>query len=601
MSTTGRRLLSSLVRLGDVSTYLKLALEPALFKEGETLLYDSIQKHLTKYGTLPKQSTIEKWPGMADSVVDAPEPPKFYMEETERRYLHNSLKAGVQEVASLLTQASPEEALEVFTRITVGLYKNKQRKHVLDFRDAADLVQAQYAAQIADAGSVALPFGWGTLDEMSGGARAGDLISIVGRPMCLSGDTQLEVSRTAGNRHSLYSLKDLFHRFHGLPLSREEQHSQSDHWDAPAPTRINSLGDDSLILLNDINDIVYSGKKITYTVTCANGKSLRSTLEHQFLTPDGYRQLKDIKVGDKVICQALRHVDKKLQKHCKKYSVDPCEVLSIEIYGEEDTYDVCMNYPYNNFVAHDFVVHNSGKTFQMLYAARHGWRTSKRSPALFSMEMSAGLINQRLASMDSQVKLTHLMKSQLSTKAYHAMMDKLHDLKAMAKPFWVVDSNVVKTVDDIIMQCHILQPDCVWIDAAYLLKHSNSRLGKWDRQSENVEMIKEKIATDLEVPVICSYQLSKDSAKSKKKNKDERASMEDIYGSDAIAQISSVILGLFQFEDDVEALNKRRVQILKGRSGETGEFTINWDFSSKMDFSEYKPEKPEDVQMSHLG
>ena len=38
------------------------------------------------------------------------------------------------------------------------------------------------------------------------------------------------------------------------------------------------------------------------------------------------------------------------------------EIISIELYGEEDTYDICMKDPYNNFIANEFVVHNSGKT-----------------------------------------------------------------------------------------------------------------------------------------------------------------------------------------------------------------------------------------------
>jgi replicative DNA helicase len=426
MSTSGRRLLSAIVKEGSVNTYLKMGLEPDLFKEGEALLFQAIQKHLTKFGTIPKQGTIEALPGMADSIVDAPEPAKFYLAEVEKRYLHNTLKAGVQEITSLLSQTNPEEALEVFTRVTTEMYKKKQRKHVTDFRDALEIVKAQYVAQKGAAGVVALPFGWPTLDDMSGGARKGDFISIVGRPMM-------------------------------------------------------------------------------------------------------------------------------------------------------------------------------GKTFMMLRTGHYGWRSAPRTPLLVSMEMHADLIHTRLAAMDTQTKLTHLMKAQLSTHAFNKMMDKLHDLKGMQRPFWVVDGNVVKTVEDIIMQCHILQPDAVWIDAAYLLKHKNSRLGKWDRQSENAEMIKEQIATDLEMPVIASYQLSKESSKSKKKNKEEKSSMDDIYGRDDIAQLSSLILGLFQFEDDVEALNKRRVQILKGRSGETGEFTINWDFSAKMDFTEYKPEKPAEMQMSHLG
>ena len=44
------------------------------------------------------------------------------------------------------------------------------------------------------------------------------------------------------------------------------------------------------------------------------------------------------------------------------------------------------------------------------------------------------------------------------------------------------------------------------------------------------------------------------------------------------------MLGLFE-EENVETLKQRRVKILKGRNGETGEFHDHWDFDV-MDFSE---------------
>jgi replicative DNA helicase len=424
VSTVGRKLLSALVREGSVNTYLKMGLDKSLFREGEVELFHAINQHLGKYGTIPKQVTIESWPGLTDAIVDAPEPAKFYLEETEKRYQHTLLKSGVQEITSLLSDKHVDEALEVFTRISMESYKKKQRRHVTDFRDSLEIVLKQYNSQKASTGVMTLPFGWPTLDGMSGGSRAGDFISIVGRPML-------------------------------------------------------------------------------------------------------------------------------------------------------------------------------GKTFMMLYTARHGWKTAPRRPLLVSMEMHSHLIHQRLAAMEAKVKLTHLMKSELSSAAMKKMALALAELKEYNRPFWVVDGNVIKTVDDLEMQCNLLQPDCVWIDAAYLLKKPHPKMGKWEAMSENAEAIKERIATNMEMPAICSYQLSKESAKSKKKNPDEKPTMEDIYGSDAIAQLSSVILGLFEAETSVEAMQQRTVQILKGRSGETGHFRINWDFDH-MDFSEVVVEKAEDVQMTFM-
>jgi hypothetical protein len=54
--------------------------------------------------------------------------------------------------------------------------------------------------------------------------------------------------------------------------------------------------------------------------------------------------------------------------------------------------------------------------------------------------------------------------------------------------------------------------------------------------------------------------------------------------ADAIGQVSSLVLGLFE-DDTVETLKRRNVKVLKGRNGETGSFITNWDFIG-MNFSE---------------
>jgi len=425
MSTAGRQLLSSLVYKGDLTDYLRMGLREHLFKDGEMPLFLFITDHVSKYGALPKPGTIEAAPDLADALTAAEEPPKFYLEETRKRYLHTTLKSGVNELSVLLTDQNAEEALNVLMKLTMNLHRRQHDGHVTDFRDAQEIIYAQYVAQKKTMSSGGIPYGWPTLDEMTGGARPGDFNTIVGRPMM-------------------------------------------------------------------------------------------------------------------------------------------------------------------------------GKTFLMLHAVRNAWKAHHR-PLFVSMEMTATEIHERLTAMDTQTKLTNLIKAELSTKAFKAMMDKRHENKEMSQPLHVVDSSVVSTIDDLIMQVNILQPTVVKVDAAYLLQHSNQKLNKFDRQSENAEALKKRVAGDFEIPVTASYQMGKEGAKNKKKIKGYEEGMEDVYGADAMAQLSSLMLGLFQHENDIEALTRRRVKILKGRKGERGEFTINWDFSAKMDFTEFVLEDPKDLQMEHLG
>lgn len=425
--TIGRQLLSSLVYSGSVQTYMKMALEPHLFKDSEGLLFDYITTHMSKYGTIPKQETIEDIPAFEDALVAAPEPPEFYLDGVEKRFLHNALKAAVQETSLLLTSKQAEPALESLMKSVSILFQKKQRKNLVDFRNAEEIIKEAYHLQKTMGNEVSMPFGWESLDAMSGGMRPGDFVTFVGRPQ-------------------------------------------------------------------------------------------------------------------------------------------------------------------------------AGKTFKLLYTAHNAWLKG-RVPLFISMEMLTTVITQRLTAMHTHKKLTDIMKAELSTKGATAMMMDLHKLKKAELPFWVVDGSLIHTVDDILMLCHQLKPSAVFVDGAYLLNHPDKRLSKWDKQADNARQLKQRIATDLGIPVIGSYQLTKGSVKAKKAKGGKEVSdgMEDVYGSDEMAQLSTVMLGLFDHEDEIEKKKKRVVKILKGRNGETGEFTINWDFSAAMNFTEVKKENPEEVQMDYMG
>ena len=235
-----------------------------------------------------------------------------------------------------------------------------------------------------------------------------------------------------------------------------------------------------------------------------------------------------------------------------------------------------------------------GKTWQMLYAAYSGWLEaeldpqSEGEPRLFvTMEMDILSVEQRLAALHTKVKMNAIKKSAMTTfelKTYK------HGLKVMAgfkSPFWVVDGNLTATVDDVLLLARQLKPKAVFIDGAYLMKHPTER-DRYKRVSENADDIKKKIANEIG-PVVASWQFAKTASK---KKKGEEVTLEDIAYADAIAQASSIVVGLFE-EDSVENLKQRRVKILKGRNGETGEFLAHWNFDA-MDFSEVLPAAPLD-------
>jgi replicative DNA helicase len=417
MSTVGRKLLSAILKKNDPAAWVKLGVSEDLFKDSEKVLFTFMHDHVLKFGKLPAPETVVE--NLGDVLLDVPEPPEFYLEQAERRHLHNSLKMMIIQTQDLLKFEETEKAFEAVSSGMASLFRHRHRNSIIDFRHIEELIWVEYKKAASMADDAGIFFGWPTLDNMTGGLQPGDFAAIVGRPQ-------------------------------------------------------------------------------------------------------------------------------------------------------------------------------RGKTFMALYSAMHSW-SDNRTPLFVSMEMTKAIIAKRMAAMHTKKNLTQLLKGAMSTKAFTSMMAMLEKLHDQPLPLWVVDGNFTATVDQIAMRCQELHPSCVWVDGAYLLGHPDKRMKRFERITENAESLKSRIATDLETPVIATYQFGRsvvDSGKSK--GKEVKAGLEHIYGTDAIGQIASLVLGLLE-DETIETEQKRSVEILKGRSGETGKFAINWDFSY-MDFSEVKDQKPEELQ-----
>lgn len=417
MSTMGKRLLSRIVFDQDRLGFLRMELYPELFKGSEVDIYSLVSDHVLNFGVIPSQDTIEY--ALGDVLVEAPEPAEYYLKEVEKRFLQSSIRKMVIEASEALTNQDPQTAFDGLVDQISELGMMQRRRDILDFREVASLIHAEYMTVKKGEDGGGVLFGWNTLDEMTGGLRAGDFCSVVGRPA-------------------------------------------------------------------------------------------------------------------------------------------------------------------------------SGKTFMLLYMANNCWNRGG-VPLVVSMEMMNTPIAQRLSAMCGHKSLTQLMKGMLTTASYKALQKILLSNREKEHPFWLIDGNLAATVEDVVMLCRQLKPTAVWVDGAYLLRHSDRRLSRWDRMTENAEGLKQRVASDLKLPVITSYQFNKEVLKKKSKGFSEKAGVEDIYGSDAIGQLSSVALGLFEPET-LETQMRRKVEVLKGRNGESGEFLINWDFRG-MNFDEVSSKKNEQGEL----
>lgn len=205
---------------------------------------------------------------------------------------------------------------------------------------------------------------------------------------CLSGDSIVRFNR--GGKSGAFTLKDAYLRFNGL------DHRETWNWDNTIPTRVRSHKDDH-IGLHWVSEIKESGVKEVFQVKLSDGKSLKATADHEFLTTEGFVRLSSLSASSMVCVDNLSRHQKKLVKVKKTKVSDPrravgkyhkyanfehgipefSRVVSIDPCGEEMTYDIVCEDPYRNFVANGIVVHNSGKSAMTLWDIDMKYREGK--------------------------------------------------------------------------------------------------------------------------------------------------------------------------------------------------------------------------------
>jgi replicative DNA helicase len=259
---------------------------------------------------------------------------------------------------------------------------------------------------------------------------------------------------------------------------------------------------------------------------------------------------------------------------------------SIKAVEHEVCQCIAVSHPSKLYVTDDFVVtHN---TWMMLYIALHNWRVHKKNVLFVSMEMSPLAIAQRVAAMYTQTPYGQLKVGGFSSQTYKKFEQAMAHFETETAKFWLVDGNLAVGVEEIYDLADILECQLVDIDGAYLLRHQDRRLNRFERVAENVRAIK-TMTSNQEIPTFCSWQFSRSAVKAKaqKGQVQEKAGMEDIGMSDEIPQVSSIALAMDQ-DDSVETMVQRWIRVLKGRSGEVGGFPINWLFDV-MDFGQAQP------------
>lgn len=161
---------------------------------------------------------------------------------------------------------------------------------------------------------------------------------------CITGDTEIKVF----SGYKTLTIKELYDRTKNC-------------YGRSANNRITlrSVDDNRIISPNKMVEVSYKGVQDVYQIQTATGYKIKCTMNHKFLTDGGYVELSKLSINDILYVNGrpclVSPSDGSIIKVFKDY------IISIDYIGPEDTYDIEMKSPLNNYIANGFVVHNSSR------------------------------------------------------------------------------------------------------------------------------------------------------------------------------------------------------------------------------------------------
>ncbi len=217
-----------------------------------------------------------------------------------------------------------------------------------------------------------------------------------------------------------------------------------------------------------------------------------------------------------------------------------------------------------------------GKTAFALNIAQNAAIKGKAGVIIFSLEMAAEQLGQRLLSMEARIEMQKLRVGNLDRKDW----DQLNiALDSLSRAKICIDDTPGITIMEIKNKCRRMKADqgldLVVIDYLQLM----SLEGRTESRQQEISTLSrylKQLAREIDCPVIVLSQLSR----APEQRAEHRPILSDLRESGAIEQDADIVMFLYRdeyyFPDTTEKPNICEINIAKQRGGETGTIELTW-------------------------
>lgn len=147
--------------------------------EEERRAFEIVSEHLRRYSAFPSFEVLAR---QGVQMLPAPDAPTYYRDRVLQRARHNLMAQCVVEMNQALQRQDPDSALDVLARVRAQISQFEPEPFVSPLSTSLLEVADLYNDVRTGAHRRGVTFGWDVLDEATGGADRGDLVTLAGRP-----------------------------------------------------------------------------------------------------------------------------------------------------------------------------------------------------------------------------------------------------------------------------------------------------------------------------------------------------------------------------------------------------------------------------------
>ena len=246
-------------------------------------------------------------------------------------------------------------------------------------------------------------------------------------------------------------------------------------------------------------------------------------------------------------------------------------IESIVATGEKQVYDLTIP-DTHNFIANDICVHN---TTLALNIAEYAALKTKKAVAVYSMEMSAGQLAQRLLSSIGRINANNLRSGTLQDEDWSRLT---MSIKMLTESKIFIDDTPAMSPQELAFRARRLKREhdlgLIVVDYLQLMQVPGNKENRATEISEISRSLK-ALAKELDIPIIALSQLNR----GLESRTDKRPIMSDLRESGGIEQDADIILFIYRdeyYNKDSAEKGLAEIIISKHRNGSTGSFKLKF-------------------------